>query len=221
MPAVTPTACAARRCGGRRAAGESCRRTRASPPRRTTRRTTRRTRSPPRPRRAACPARGRAARRARRPLSIRSARRRSTSARSLAGRCASRATLARPPRWPLARLRAHPRAVGEVLPASARIDHRGAMSRRAQSSGSSDNRAPWQSRASSTSTTFAPFELAAGVSGRPLFGEGAMINVIEFEPARPCRSTAIRTSSSGSCCAGCRRSSSTASRTSWGRWRAT
>jgi quercetin dioxygenase-like cupin family protein len=27
-----------------------------------------------------------------------------------------------------------------------------------------------------------PFELAAGVSGRPLFGEGAMLNVIEFEP---------------------------------------
>ena len=26
------------------------------------------------------------------------------------------------------------------------------------------------------------FELAAGVSGRPLFGEGAMINLIEFEP---------------------------------------
>lgn len=27
-----------------------------------------------------------------------------------------------------------------------------------------------------------PFELAAGVSGRPLFGAGVMINVIEFEP---------------------------------------
>jgi quercetin dioxygenase-like cupin family protein len=26
------------------------------------------------------------------------------------------------------------------------------------------------------------FELAAGVSGRPLFGEGAMINLIEFDP---------------------------------------
>jgi len=26
------------------------------------------------------------------------------------------------------------------------------------------------------------FELAAGVSGRPLFGEGAMLNLIEFEP---------------------------------------
>jgi quercetin dioxygenase-like cupin family protein len=26
------------------------------------------------------------------------------------------------------------------------------------------------------------FELAAGVTGRPLFGEGAMLNVIEFEP---------------------------------------
>lgn len=26
------------------------------------------------------------------------------------------------------------------------------------------------------------FELAAGVRGRPLFGEGAMLNVIEFEP---------------------------------------
>jgi quercetin dioxygenase-like cupin family protein len=26
------------------------------------------------------------------------------------------------------------------------------------------------------------FELAAGVSARPLFGEGAMINLIEFEP---------------------------------------
>jgi len=28
----------------------------------------------------------------------------------------------------------------------------------------------------------AAFELVAGVSGRPLFGEGAMINLIEFEP---------------------------------------
>jgi len=27
-----------------------------------------------------------------------------------------------------------------------------------------------------------PFSLAAGVEGRPLFGESAMINVIEFEP---------------------------------------
>ena len=27
-----------------------------------------------------------------------------------------------------------------------------------------------------------PFELTSGVSGRPLFGEGAMINLIEFEP---------------------------------------
>ena len=26
------------------------------------------------------------------------------------------------------------------------------------------------------------FELVAGVSGRPLFGEGAMLNLIEFEP---------------------------------------
>ena len=26
------------------------------------------------------------------------------------------------------------------------------------------------------------FELAAGVTGRPLFGDGAMLNVIEFEP---------------------------------------
>ena len=26
------------------------------------------------------------------------------------------------------------------------------------------------------------FELAEGVSGRPLFGEGAMLNLIEFEP---------------------------------------
>ena len=26
------------------------------------------------------------------------------------------------------------------------------------------------------------FELAAGVRGRPLFGEGAMLNLIEFEP---------------------------------------
>ena len=26
------------------------------------------------------------------------------------------------------------------------------------------------------------FELAAGVAGRPLFGEGAMLNLIEFEP---------------------------------------
>ena len=28
----------------------------------------------------------------------------------------------------------------------------------------------------------AAFELAAGVSGRPLFGENAMLNLIEFEP---------------------------------------
>lgn len=27
-----------------------------------------------------------------------------------------------------------------------------------------------------------PFELVAGVTGRPLFGEGAMLNLIEFEP---------------------------------------
>jgi quercetin dioxygenase-like cupin family protein len=27
-----------------------------------------------------------------------------------------------------------------------------------------------------------PFALAEGVSGRPLFGEGAMLNLIEFEP---------------------------------------
>ncbi len=27
-----------------------------------------------------------------------------------------------------------------------------------------------------------PFQLAPGVTGRPLFGEGAMINLIEFEP---------------------------------------
>jgi quercetin dioxygenase-like cupin family protein len=27
-----------------------------------------------------------------------------------------------------------------------------------------------------------PFELVQGVMGRPLFGEGAMINLIEFEP---------------------------------------
>jgi len=26
------------------------------------------------------------------------------------------------------------------------------------------------------------FDLAAGVTGRPLFGEGAMLNLIEFEP---------------------------------------
>jgi quercetin dioxygenase-like cupin family protein len=26
------------------------------------------------------------------------------------------------------------------------------------------------------------FELTAGVSGRPLFGEGAMLNLVEFEP---------------------------------------
>ena len=34
-------------------------------------------------------------------------------------------------------------------------------------------------------TTFdslAAFELAAGVTGRPLFGAGAMLNLIEFEP---------------------------------------
>ena len=28
----------------------------------------------------------------------------------------------------------------------------------------------------------AEFELAAGVTGRPLFGAGAMVNLIEFEP---------------------------------------
>jgi len=27
-----------------------------------------------------------------------------------------------------------------------------------------------------------PFELVEGVTGRPLFGEGAMLNLIEFEP---------------------------------------
>jgi quercetin dioxygenase-like cupin family protein len=27
-----------------------------------------------------------------------------------------------------------------------------------------------------------PFELAAGVKGQPLFGEGAMLNLIRFEP---------------------------------------
>jgi quercetin dioxygenase-like cupin family protein len=27
-----------------------------------------------------------------------------------------------------------------------------------------------------------PFQLADGVSGQPLFGEGAMLNLIEFEP---------------------------------------
>jgi quercetin dioxygenase-like cupin family protein len=27
-----------------------------------------------------------------------------------------------------------------------------------------------------------PFELAAGVTGRPLFGAGAMLNLIEFQP---------------------------------------
>ena len=31
-----------------------------------------------------------------------------------------------------------------------------------------------------------PFALADGVSGRPLFGEGAMLNVIEFEPGDEC-----------------------------------
>ena len=30
--------------------------------------------------------------------------------------------------------------------------------------------------------TMPVFELATGVTGRPLFGEGAMINLIEFEP---------------------------------------
>jgi quercetin dioxygenase-like cupin family protein len=30
--------------------------------------------------------------------------------------------------------------------------------------------------------TVPSFELADGISGRPLFGEGAMINLIEFEP---------------------------------------
>jgi quercetin dioxygenase-like cupin family protein len=28
----------------------------------------------------------------------------------------------------------------------------------------------------------APFELAPGISARPLFGDGAMLNLIEFEP---------------------------------------
>jgi quercetin dioxygenase-like cupin family protein len=27
-----------------------------------------------------------------------------------------------------------------------------------------------------------PFELTAGVSGRPLFGQGAMLNLLEFDP---------------------------------------
>jgi quercetin dioxygenase-like cupin family protein len=31
-------------------------------------------------------------------------------------------------------------------------------------------------------TDLRPFELAPGISARPLFGEGAMINLIEFEP---------------------------------------
>ena len=31
-------------------------------------------------------------------------------------------------------------------------------------------------------TDVAAFELAPGVKGQPLFGEGAMINLIEFEP---------------------------------------
>ena len=31
-------------------------------------------------------------------------------------------------------------------------------------------------------TDLRSFELAPGVTGRPLFGEGAMINLIEFEP---------------------------------------
>ena len=30
--------------------------------------------------------------------------------------------------------------------------------------------------------SLAAFELAAGVTGRPLFGQGAMLNLIEFEP---------------------------------------
>jgi quercetin dioxygenase-like cupin family protein len=31
-------------------------------------------------------------------------------------------------------------------------------------------------------TDVKPFELAPGVTGQPLFGEGAMVNLIEFEP---------------------------------------
>ncbi len=31
-------------------------------------------------------------------------------------------------------------------------------------------------------TDLRPFELAPGVTGQPLFGEGPMINLIEFEP---------------------------------------
>ncbi len=58
--------------------------------------------------------------------------------------------------------------------------------------------------------SLARFELAEGVDGRPLFGEGAMINLIEFEPGATSRSTAIRTSSSASSCAVPRSSSSTA-----------
>ena len=50
----------------------------------------------------------------------------------------------------------------------------------------------------------ASFSLVEGVEGRPLFGEGAMINVIEFGPGSTVPRTAIRTSSSASCCAGCR-----------------
>ena len=50
----------------------------------------------------------------------------------------------------------------------------------------------------------APFALVEGVEGRPLFGEGAMVNVIEFDAGATVPPTAIRTSSSASCCAGCR-----------------
>ena len=46
------------------------------------------------------------------------------------------------------------------------------------------------------------FELAAGVTGRPLFGEGAMLNLIEFEPGSTVRSIVTSTNSSGSSCAG-------------------
>ncbi len=50
------------------------------------------------------------------------------------------------------------------------------------------------------------FALTAGVTARPLFGEGAMVNVIEFEAAQRSPLTATRTSSSASSCAACRRS---------------
>ncbi len=67
----------------------------------------------------------------------------------------------------------------------------------------------------------AAFALVEGVEGRPLFGESAMVNLIEFGPGATSLPTVIPTSSSASCCGACRRSSSTVWRVSSAPWKAT